>query len=120
MPLDPAFVADCPYAEDALLIDEILHVDREQSLLRARMPTLETLPLPRDQRVHPSRHPRHVSGGLMIHATGILGFAHAYYVLELRHREGWIGYGTHIHEGRFRKLGAIGEPLVLECRGLNV
>ncbi len=37
----------------------------------------------------------------MIHATGILGFAHAYYVLDLRHAEAWGCDGTHIHEGRY-------------------
>src|SRR5262245_53103508 len=115
MPLDPAFVSDCPYGEGALLIDELLEVG--DGLVRARMPTSEDLPLTRDQRTHPVRHPRHVSGGLMIHATGVMGFVHAYYVLGLRHADGWIGYGTHIHQGRFRKLGQIGAPLVLECRG---
>ena len=40
----------------------------------------------------------------MVHATGMLGFVHAYYVLGLRHNEGWIGYGTHIHRLVFRKL----------------
>ena len=52
MPLDPAFVADCFY--DSILIDEILEVDLERSLVRARMPTHDLLPLTRDQRVHPS------------------------------------------------------------------
>ncbi len=56
----------------------------------------------------------------MIHATGIMGFAHAYYVLDLRHADGWIGYGTHIHEGRFRRMGKIGEPMLLACTATNV
>lgn len=113
MPLDPGFVADCPYGPEALLIDDILEIDRATSKLVARMPTSADLPITRDQRAHPERHPRHVSGGLMIHATGILGFAHAYYLLGLRHADGWIGYGTHIHAARFRRMGTIGEPLVL-------
>ena len=29
----------------------------------------------------------------MVHLTGMLGFMHAYYVLGLRHADGWIGYG---------------------------
>jgi len=120
MPLDPAFVSDCPYGEGALLIDELLEVVRADGIVRARMPTSEDLPLTRDQRAHPLRHPRHVSGGLMIHATGVMGFVHAYYVLDLRHADGWIGYGTHIHQGRFRKLGEIGVPMVLECRSTQV
>ena len=115
MALDPAFVADCPYGPDALLVDHIESVDVATGTLVARMPTHDGLPLTRDQRAHPERHPRHVNGGLMIHATGILGFAHAYYVLGLRHADGWIGYGTHIHNARFRKMATIGEPLLLEC-----
>ncbi len=120
MALDPAFVADCPYGEGALLIDDIVSVDRETSTVIARMPTHEELPITRDQRAHPERHPRHVSGGLMVHATGIVGFVHGYYVLDLRHREGWIGYGTHIHEGRFRRMGKIGPALYLKCTATNV
>ncbi len=120
MVLDPAFLADCPYAPEAVLLDEILEVDPAASRIRVRMPTRADLPLTRDQRAHPERHPRHVSGGLMIHMTGIVGFAHAYYVLGLRHADGWIGYGTHIHGGRFRKMGAIGAPLELEATATSV
>lgn len=120
MALDPAFIADCPYAPEAQLIDDIVSIDRETSTIVARMPTSEDLPITRAQRTHPDRHPRHVSGGLMIHATGIMGFAHAYYVLDLRHADGWIGYGTHIHDGRFRRMGKIGEPMLLACTATNV
>jgi hypothetical protein len=120
MTLDPAFVADCPYLPAGLLIDEIVSVDRESSTLVARAPTHDELPLTRDQRVDPLLHPRHINGGLMIHLTGMVGFAHAYYVLDLRHRDGWIGYGTHVHSGRFRKLCRIGSALVLSCRATSV
>jgi hypothetical protein len=120
MALDPAFVADCPYAPGALLIDDIVRVDREASTIVARMPTHPELPITRDQRSHPERHPLHVSGGLMIHATGIVGFAHAYFVMDLRHADGWIGYGTHIHEGRFRKMGKVGPAMLLTCSASNV
>jgi 3-hydroxymyristoyl/3-hydroxydecanoyl-(acyl carrier protein) dehydratase len=53
----------------------------------------------------------------MVHMTGMVGFAHAYYVLGLRHAEGWIGYGGRIHQARFRALAAPGEPMELECVG---
>ena len=118
--LDPGFVADCPYAPEAILFDEILKVDREAGRVVARMPTHERLPLTDRQRVHPARHPRHVSGGLMVHVTGMLGFAHAYFVLGLRHADGWIGYGTHIHGARYGRLATIGPPLLLECRATRV
>jgi hypothetical protein len=120
MPLDPDFVNDCPSLPEGQLIDEILLVDVENSVVRARMPTHDDLPITRDQRVHPTRHPRHVSGGLMVHMTGIMGFVHAFYVLGLRHRDGWIGYGAKIHHVRFHALAAPGEPLVLECKAKTV
>lgn len=114
--MDPDFVADCPYGPDALLIDELLEVNREASRVRVRMPTHANLPITRAQRAHPVRHPRHVSGGLMVHMTGVLGFVHAYYVMDLRHAEGWIGYGVRIHDARFSALAEPGEPLILEGR----
>lgn len=114
-PLDPAFIADCPYGPGGLLLDAILEIDKEKHLVRARMPTHDDLPLTREQRVHPVRHPRHVSGGLMVHMTGMVAFVHSYYVLGLRHSEGWIGYGAKIYSARFKALAAPGEPLVLEC-----
>jgi hypothetical protein len=120
MTLDPDFIKDCPYGPGALLIDEIVSIDRDAGLIVARMPTTEDLPITRDQRAHPERHPRHVSGGLMIHATGVMGFAHAYFLHGMRHADGWIGYGTHIHDGRFKKLAKIGEPILIECTATSM
>jgi hypothetical protein len=114
MPLDPAFVADCPYLPEGLFIDEIVEVDREASRVVVSMPTHAELPLTRTQRVHPQRHPRHVNGGLMVHMTGIAGFVHAYYVLDLRHSEGWVGYGGRIRAARYHALAEIGEPIRIE------
>ena len=51
----------------------------------------------------------------MVHMTGMIGFVHAYYVLDLRHADGWIGYGGRIHSARFKALAIPGEPLELEC-----
>jgi hypothetical protein len=118
--LDPEFVADCPYRPEAIFFDEIIERDGENGRLVARMPTHENLPLTELQRAHPVRHPRHVSGGLLVHVTGMLGFAHAFYFLGLRHAEGWIGYGTHIHRARWGRLARIGPPLLLEVRGMQV
>ncbi len=120
MELDPYFVGDCPYGPGGLLLDAITCVDRVESLIVARMPTHDELPLTREQRAHPVRHPRHISGGLMVHMTGMVAFAHAFYVLDLRHRDGWIGYGGRIHSARFRALATPGEPMSLECRGTQI
>ncbi|MDP3505484.1 MAG: hotdog fold domain-containing protein [Myxococcales bacterium] len=114
MPLEPAFVDDCPYGPGGLLIDEILSIDAQKGEVICQMPMHDELPLTREQRVHPVRHPRHLSGGLMVHMTGMLGFVHAYYVLGLRHAEGWIGYGAKIHEARFLALAKPGTPVVLK------
>ncbi|HEX9188987.1 MAG TPA: hypothetical protein VGB87_18055 [Vicinamibacteria bacterium] len=119
--LDPDFVADCPYEPEAILFDEVLEIDRDGGgRIVARMPTHDRLPFTGLQRVHPVRHPRHVSGAVMVHATGMLGFAHAYYVLGMRHADGWIGYGAHIHSARYGRLATIGPPLRLECRATQV
>jgi hypothetical protein len=120
MALDPVFVADCPYGPGGLLLDDIIEIDHEKSRVVARMPTHEELPLTREQRAHPTRHPRHVSGGLMVHMTGMMGFVHAYYVLDLKHSEGWIGYGGRIHSARFRALARPGEPMLLECEATRL
>ena len=120
MPLDPELVRDCLYDESGLLFDEVLLVDRESSTIRVRMPTHADLPLTRWQRVHPERHPRHVSGGLMVHMSAMVGFAHAFYCLDLRHADGWVGYGAIIHKVRYPNLARIGEPLELEARATHV
>src|SRR5512136_2603023 len=112
MPLDPDFLADSPYGPGGLLLEEIVEVDRARGLVVARMPTSESLPLTREQRTHPVHHPPHLNGGLLVHMTGMLGFAHAWYVLGLRHREGWIGYGARIHSARFHDLARTGPPVL--------
>lgn len=115
---EQAFLDDCPYDPEVLLFDRLLEVDREKSLVVCSWPTSDAMPLTRSQRAHEVRHPRHVAGGLMVHATGMLGFVHAYYVLGLRHADGWVGYGTHLHSVTFRKLVSPGTPI--ECRARSV
>lgn len=115
MTLDPDFVRDCPYAPGGLLLDAITTVDEPNRRIVARMPTSQQLPITREQRTHPIHHPAHVSGGLMVHMTGMVAFAHFYYVMGYRHADGWIGYGGKIHSARFRSLAPPGEPLSLEC-----
>jgi 3-hydroxymyristoyl/3-hydroxydecanoyl-(acyl carrier protein) dehydratase len=114
-PLDPEFVADCPYGPEALLFDRIITIDVPGSRVVASMPVHDDLPLTRHQRVHPVKHPRHVNGGLMVHMTGMLGLLHAYYVFGLRHADGWIGYGAKVHGARFLALAKPGEPLVMSA-----
>ena len=120
MPLDPEFLADCPYRPEAVLLDEIVEIDREGSLIRARMFPGPDLPLSCHQRVDPLRHPHHVNGGLLVHLTGILGFLHAYYLLGLRYRDGWIGVGAIIHRARYPNMALIGRPLALRIQATHI
>ena len=114
-PFDDAFLADLPYDPSVLFLDAIEAIDREASKIVCRMPTAGELPLTAAQRAHDTHHPRHVSGGLLVHVTGMLGFVHAYHLEGLRHADGWIGYGTHIRNAVFRKLVAPGAPLSFAC-----
>lgn len=115
-PFDAAFLEDMPYDPgQTMLFDQLLELDREASRIVCRWPTSPDEPITRAQRNHPVRHPAHVSGALMVHATGILGFIHAYYVLGLRHHEGWVGYGTTMNRVAFRKLVPPGETIIATC-----
>ncbi len=116
---DEAFLADLPYDPEVLFFDSILAVDLEKQQIRCRMPTDRPLPLTSSQRAHAVRHPQHVAGAVMVHATGMLGFVHAYHLLGLRHHEGWVGYGTHIHRAVFRKLVSPGEPIIATCTAVR-
>jgi hypothetical protein len=120
VPLGAEFLADCPYQPEAVLLDEVVEIDKERSLVRARMFTRPDLPLTCFQRVDPVRHPHHVNGALLVHLTGMLGFVHAYYVLGLRYREGWIGVGALIHKARYPNMALIGKPLELLLKATNV
>lgn len=112
---DPAFLADLPYDPEVLFFDALLEIDADKGRIRCRMPTDQPMPFVSAQRAHPVRHPRHVAGAVMVHATGMLGFVHAYYLLGLRHQDGWVGYGTHIHRVVFRKLVSPGSPIEATC-----
>jgi 3-hydroxymyristoyl/3-hydroxydecanoyl-(acyl carrier protein) dehydratase len=56
----------------------------------------------------------------MVHMTGMVAFAHSYYVLGLRHADGWVGYGAKIYSARFHALAKPGEPLILACKAKQV
>lgn len=117
---DPDFLADLPYDPSVMFFDQLSVVQNDGDLVVCRMPTDREMPITSAQRAHPVRHPRHVAGAVMVHATGMLGFIHAYYVLGLRHRDGWIGYGTHIHRVVFRKLVQPGpSPIEAQCKILK-
>jgi hypothetical protein len=114
-PFDQDFLDDSPYDPSVLLLDRLIELDPRRGLVRCRMPTAPSDPFTAAQRNDPVRHPPHVSGAAILQATASLGFVHAYYLLGLRHRDGWIGYGTHIHRAVFRQLISPGTPVDATC-----
>jgi hypothetical protein len=112
---DRPFLADLPYDPSVLMFDRILELAPDHNRVACRMPTDQPIPFTLQQRADPERHPRHVAGAALVHATGMLGFVHAYYLLGVRHADGWIGYGTHIHKAVFRKLVPPGTPIEATC-----
>ena len=66
------------------------------------------------------RHPRHVSGAVMVHVTAMLGFAHAYFLLGLRHAEGGSATARTSNSARYGRLATIGPSLLLECRTTQI
>jgi 3-hydroxymyristoyl/3-hydroxydecanoyl-(acyl carrier protein) dehydratase len=111
-PFSSEFLADMPYEPSVLFFDQIVELDRDNSRVTCSMPTVQPMPFTDHQRVHPVRHPKHVSGALMIQLTGNLGFVHAYHLENLRHGDGWIGFGTHIRNAVYRKLVQPGTPML--------
>ncbi len=113
-PFDEAFLSEVLYEPSVLCLDRIEEIDVERSRIVCRMPTSADLPLTNAQRVS-KQHPRHVSGGLMVHVTGMLGFVHAWHLEGIRASEGWTGYGTHMSKVVFRKLATVDAPLLCAC-----
>jgi hypothetical protein len=101
---DPEFLDDLPYEPRALFLDRIEAFDEKARTIVCRMPTDVPMPFTDAQRTHPVKHPHHV---------------HVYYMLGLRHADGWTGYGTHVHRAVFRKLVPPGKPLLCSCKELR-
>jgi hypothetical protein len=119
VPLDQDFFDDALYTPEGIYFNEIVERDDEGSRLVLRMPTHDSLPITEHQRETPN-HPRHVSGGLIVHLTGIAAMAHGYYVLGLRFRDGWGAFGARIKFGRYRDMAHLGPPLDCEVKALKV
>lgn len=119
-PFPEDFLDELLYEPSAFMLDRLLELDPERGLVRCRMATDPPDPFTAAQRPDPVRHPAHVAGAAIIQATGSLGFVHAYYILGLRQRDGWAGYGTHIHKAVFRKLVTPGTPIEATCVATRV
>jgi hypothetical protein len=114
------FVATFLYSPEAFLVDAVTSVDAEQRVVEARMDTTRPLPVSRFQSGDALVHPRHVSAPDLLLLTGNLGCLHAYFLHQCRWDEGWVGFGNRIHRADFKRLVAIGPPLLLHSRETRV
>ena len=108
------FERESLYTPDAWHVDEVLEIDHDADRILARTDTQRIARLVTSQRDWPG-HPKHVPGAVTLQITGTLGNLHAIYVMGLRMTEGWVGFGTHVHEAKFKELGKIGPPMDLEA-----
>jgi hypothetical protein len=117
MPLPPDWQAEALYTADALFVHDV-RLEPGADRVIGICDTTRLGPLVDAQRPWPN-HPKHVPGAVAIQITGTLGTLYAAYVLDMPPSEGWVGFGTHVHHARFRKLGTIGPPMVCSATLLS-
>jgi hypothetical protein len=105
------FVDEALYTPEAWFVHRLLGLDKEGRKLVAEIDTERLGPLVEAQR-EVAGHARHVPAAIVIQATGTLGQLYAVYAIDLRPTAGWAGYGTHIRQARFARMGVVGPPLV--------
>lgn len=117
MPIPDEFLAESLYTPDQWYIHDVLEIDRENDRVVGLCDTERLIdhPLVVAQRPWPGQ-PKHVPGIVMVQITGTLGNIHAVAVLGLKMSEGWVGFGTNIHEARFGGLGRLGPALICEMK----
>ena len=110
MPLPPDFHEQCLYTSEAWFIHDILEMDAENNTMVGLVDTTQLGPLVEAQVALPG-HPKHLPGAVCIQITGTLGALMSAYMLDMRRTDGWVGFGTHIHEAKFPSIGEIGPPV---------
>ena len=103
------------YTEEAVLIDQITALDREENRIEALLDTQRALPFARCQRTA-ENHPGHVSGAELLMVTGALGCLHAWFFHGVRWDDGWAGFGNRVHRADFKRLALLGPPITLHSR----
>ena len=109
------FFKGIPYKPEAFFIDRLLSADSARRQIVCEVDTRKTFPLVEGQRHHELLHPPHLPGAIIIHLTGMVGLAAAWYFLGVRFDRGWSGYGSRIHRAEFKRLVRLGPALSLEC-----
>jgi len=105
------FHTESLYAPDCWYLHDLVELDRDAQRIVGWTDTTRLGALVDAQQPWPG-HPKHVPGAVAIQLTGTLGNLHAAYLLDLRPSQGWVGYGTHLRNARFRKMGQIGPPMI--------
>ena len=119
MPLPPDYERECLYGPEAWFVHDLLELDPSANRVVGRCDTTRLGLLVDAQQVRPG-HPKHFPGAVAVQITGTLGHLHAVYCLGLRSTEGWSGFGTHIQQAKFHKLGVIGPPVDCELVATRV
>jgi len=121
VPIPDEFRAESLYAPDQWYLHDLLEIERDEAEGLDRVvalcdtQTLADHPIVAAQREWPSQ-PKHVPGIIMVQITGTLGNLHAVCVMGLKMSEGWVGFGTNIHEARFSGVGKIGPAMICELK----
>ena len=112
------FREECLYEPSHWFVHEVRVLDREKGHVVGVIDTTRLGGYDAAQRLV-GAHERHLPGAIAVQVTGTLGNLHATYVVGLRMSEGWVGYGTHIKDARFKRLARIGPPVIAELRELR-
>jgi hypothetical protein len=117
VPIPPDFVDECLYDPAAwFLVDADVFPDEGRVV--GICDTTRIGFFVDAQRTWPG-HDKHLPGAVAVQLTGTLGQLMSTYVVGLRATEGWVGFGTHIHEARFSRIGRIGPSVTCEARLLS-
>lgn len=106
------FEAEALYARRAWFVSDVVAIDPDAGTLHATLDTTAIGWLV-DAQVVVDGHPQHLPAAVAVQCTGTLGQLYAVYALGFSRADGWTGFGTHIHDARFRRMGEIGPPLDL-------
>ncbi|MEQ1504583.1 MAG: hypothetical protein ABMB14_20255 [Myxococcota bacterium] len=118
MPIPPEFEREALYDPSHWFIHDVQQIDVEGHRVVGVIDTTRVGSLCEAQRPWPG-HPKHLPGAVAIQVTGTLGNLYAVCVLGLRASDGWVGYGTHVKNARFHKLGAIGPPVIATAEAVK-
>lgn len=119
MAIPPDFADENLYGPEAWFLHDVTTLDRDERRVVGIVDTTKLGLLVEAQHVAPG-HPKHVPGAVCVQLTATLAALMSAYVLDLRRTEGWVGFGTHIHEARFPSIGEVGPPMEVSCTALSV